>query len=191
MSKEQSNRGRLKVSQWVDKHMPILYAYALKTVRDADAAEELVQETFLAALKNADRFAGRSSERTWLIGILRHKILDHYRQRAKSLHVDLEEDAMEFFTSSGHWSRKPSEWSCDPSTLAENHEFWGILEQCMGHLPESLAQAFVLREMEQCQAAVVCESLSISESNLWIRLHRARLRLRECLESNWFEGEVS
>lgn len=190
MSEKQSNQGKLKVSQWVDTHMPILYAYALKTVRDPETAEELVQETFLAALKNVDRFAERSSERTWLIGILRHKILDHYRQRPRSTQVDCDEADPAFF-SSGHWSKKPSEWSCDPSTLAENQEFWAVFEQCLGHLPESLAQAFALREMEQYKAAAVCESLSISESNLWIRLHRARLRLRECLENNWFESELS
>jgi RNA polymerase sigma-70 factor (ECF subfamily) len=191
MSKKQSNQGKLKVSQWVDEHLPILYGYALKRVRDPETAEELVQETFLAALKNFEKFAERSSERTWLIGILRHKILDHYRQRSKSPQVDLEEDGKTFFSSSGHWARKPSEWSCDPSALAENQEFWGVFETCLGHLPQSLSQAFVLREMEQHKAAKVCESLSISESNLWIRLHRARLRLRECLENNWFEGAGS
>lgn len=190
MSKKQSKQGKLNVSRWVDEHLPILYGYALQRVRDSETAEELVQETFLAALKNLERFAERSSERTWLIGILRHKILDYFRQCSKSTQAGLEETSQAFL-SSGHWSKKPSEWSCDPSNLAENQEFWGVFEQCLGHLPDALAQAFVLREMEQYKAAVVCESLAISESNLWIRLHRARLRLRECLENNWFDGEGS
>jgi RNA polymerase sigma-70 factor (ECF subfamily) len=188
MSGKQSNQGKVKVSQWVDKHLPVLYGYALQRIRDPETAEELVQETFLAALKSLEKFKERSSERTWLIGILRHKILDHYRQRPKSSQVDFDETDPAFF-SSGHWSKKPSEWACDPSTLAENTEFWQVFEQCLGYLPESLAQAFMLREMEQHTATVVCESLAISESNLWIRLHRARLRLRECLENNWFENE--
>lgn len=190
MSKQQSRKGKVNVSQWVDEHLPILYGYALQRVRDSETAEELVQETFLAGLKNMEKFAERSSERTWLIGILRHKILDHFRQRSASSKAVFEETDEGHFVS-GHWSRKPSQWACDPSTLSENQEFWGVFEECLGHLPDALAQAFVLREMEQCQPAVVCESLSISASNLWIRLHRARLRLRECLENNWFEGDAS
>ncbi len=190
MSKEHAKQGKLNVSQWVDVHLPILYGYALQRVRDSETAEELVQETFLAALKNIKKFAERSSERTWLIGILRHKIVDYFRQRASPSQPGQNEAEEDFFVS-GHWSRKPSQWACDPSALCETQEFWGVFERCLGHLPDSLAQAFVLREMEQCKATVVCESLSISESNLWIRLHRARLRLRECLENNWFERGTS
>ena len=177
-----------RVSAWVDEHLPMLYGYALQRVRHPDIAEELVQETFLAALKNQEQFAQRSSESTWLVGILRHKILDHFRKRSDVTASSLEsEDAsISFFDAAGHWDRKPNAWSDDPAVLLENQEFWAVFKQCLGHLPEPLARAFVLREMEQCQSATVCQTLSISESNLWIRLHRARLRLRECLDHNWF-----
>ena len=188
--KKTSKTGKVDVTAWIDKHLPILYGYALQRVRQSDIAEELVQETFLAALKNKEQFARRSAEQTWLIGILRHKIVDHFRKRSEVAvsTLESEEQTCSFFDAAGHWSRKPNAWDGDPSELVESREFWQIFEQCLGHLPEALAQAFVLREMEQHKSASVCKTLAISESNLWIRLHRARLRLRECLDHNWFSG---
>jgi RNA polymerase sigma-70 factor (ECF subfamily) len=172
---------------WANKHLDALMGYALIRVRSQETAEELVQETFLAAIRDHKRFQGQSSELTWLTGILRHKIADHFRQMARHRHrEDTDEKVDKRFDRHDHWSPKPAAWQGDPAMLAENQEFWDTLKQCLSALPEPLAHAFILREMEQQDSQDVCKNLAIEPANLWTRLHRARLRLRDCLEINWF-----
>jgi RNA polymerase sigma-70 factor (ECF subfamily) len=184
------SQAKRDVGRWVDEHGDILFRYALQRVRRRDTAEELVQETFLAALKAHCNFDGRSSKRTWLIGILRHKIVDHIRraEKARSRRAEeLDETPVEqYFTKSGHWKNGSTDWGSDPAALAEKRDFWEVFEKCFGALPQPLADTFVLRELEDRQPAEVCSSLEISESNLWVRLHRARILLKECLEKHWF-----
>jgi RNA polymerase sigma-70 factor (TIGR02943 family) len=179
------------VSHWVDEHADVLFRYALQRVRRRDVAEELVQETFLAALRARQGFAGQSSERTWLVGILRHKIVDHIRQASKARSQrqgDADEVSVDaFFKRDGHWKNRPSDWGSDPAALLEKQDFWDVFEKCFGGLPSGLADTFMLRELEQREPAEVCENLEISESNLWVRLHRARILLKECLEKHWFK----
>lgn len=178
------------VSHWVDEHADVLFRYALQRVRRRDVAEELVQETFLAALRSRQGFAGQSSERTWLVGILRHKIVDHIRQASKArshLRGETEEVSVEaFFEKNGHWKNGSLDWGSDPAALLEKRDFWEVFAKCFGGLPSALADTFMLRELEQCEPAEVCENLDISEANLWVRLHRARVLLKECLEKHWF-----
>lgn len=175
---------------WVERHGDALYRYALLRVGDADLAEDLVQESFLAALHARERFSARSSERTWLIGILKRKIVDHVRHAVRERAPDRPEEFTgqddAFFAKSGKWKSLPGRWGRDPRSDSENREFWAVIRHCLTLLPSKLADAFLLRELDQMDGDEVCKVLDISATNLWARLHRARLRLQECLQTNWF-----
>ncbi len=187
---DKRKRAEIRLVAWADKHLDALYGYAFQRVRQPQTAEDLVQETFLAAIQNYRKFKGQSSELTWLIGILRHKIADHFRRQAADPgpreKAEEDEKVATRFNDRGGWAPKPAGWQGDPAQLAEKEEFWDTLTNCLSALPEPLAHAFIMREMEEQAPNDVCETLKISNSNLWVRLHRARLRLRDCLESNWF-----
>jgi RNA polymerase sigma-70 factor (ECF subfamily) len=182
--------------RWVDQHGDCLYSYALRRLRDRGVAEDLVQETFLAALQAREKFAGHSSERTWLIGILKHKIVDHFRRTSRESPLDdpesLAYEREDAFNSAGEWvdhwkeGQGPTEWGTDPGTVLEQKEFWEILDRGLSTLPARLAQVFMLREMEGLSTEEICKTLNISTSNLWVMLHRARMHLRRYLEINYF-----
>lgn len=180
--------------RWLDEHGDALYRYALTRGVRRDAAEDLVQECFLAALRARERFDGDSSERTWLLAILRHKIVDHFR-RAASARVESgwtpEEGGPRgdvlgrFFRDDGTWRRAPSAWKVAPDPI-EDREFLDFLDACLERLPGPLAAAFILREIEGQEMDVVRRTLAIASGNLRIRLHRARLLLRDCLGKHGF-----
>ncbi len=178
-------------SRWVDLYGNYLYRYALSRLRDEDDAQNLVQETFLAALKAQDSFAGKSSERTWLVGILKHKIIDHirraYREKPASALQENEEMVNSFFDIAGHPKQSPSAWIPNPAEILENKEFWIVLRACLQKLPRINQDAFLLREIEEMPSALICKILKISPNNLWVIMHRSRTQIRACLESNWFE----
>ena len=179
--------------RWVDEHGDMLYRFALARIRDASAAEDLVQETFLAALKARERFSGGSSERSWLVGILKHKIADSLRKKYKDQifvrDEDGEESARNGFEANGHWDvrggRAPKSWG-DAMAAIERAEFRDVLAGCLEALPEKTAQVFAMREMDDCGTEEICKVLNITATNLWVVLHRARTQLRRCLETNWF-----
>lgn len=180
---------------WVDEYGDYLYGYALLRLRNRELAEEMVQETFLAALKACHNFAGQSSERTWLVGILKHKIVDHFRRASREHSVaDLETESGEdgLFRRSGEWAGHwtpagtPKDWADDPGRLVEQKEFLEVLNRCLAELPPRLAAAFTLREIDGCSSIEICQVLNVSASNLWVMLHRARALLRRSLEVNWF-----
>ncbi len=179
---------RHNIDELVDRHAEVLYSYALMRVHETGLAEDMVQDTLLAALQNWEKFAGDSSERTWLIGILRHKILDFFRQHRDREQVNDETWRTEYFDKKRHWKDKATmmDWEVNPSTLAEKKEFWHVLHGCLKELSQVMAKAFVMRELEGMSSEQVCKLLEISQTNLWVRLHRARLQLRRCLELNWF-----
>ncbi len=175
---------------WVDEHGDYLFRFALSRLRKHEVAEDLVQETFLAALRARDRFAGASSERTWLVGILKRKIVDHLRHKGHELPVSdltaLDQRVEALFDERGNWRKKPGKWPSDPSAALEREEFWAVFTACLRKLPERLASVFTLRELEALDSRQVCKVLSITANNLWVMLHRARLGLWLCLEVNWF-----
>ena len=177
-------------STWVDQHADALFRYALLRVRRRDVAEDLIQETLLSALRARDLFSGKSSERTWLVGILRHKIIDHIRASAQArttADVELGELAVvALFNRRGIWKAELAPWSSDPAELAQKQEFWQVLHDCASKLPPPLSEAFCLREFEALPTDQICKILGISASNLSVRLPRARLLLRGCLERSWF-----
>jgi RNA polymerase sigma-70 factor (TIGR02943 family) len=183
-------------SVWVDEHGDYLFRYATFRIRDASVAEDIVQETLLAALQAYHNFAGRGSERTWLVGILKHKITDYYRRSSRETPASqLEGESFEhdeFFRDAGEWTehwkpeQAPTDWNSSPAELLEQGEFWEVFSQCLQPLPSRIANAFTLREVDGLKSEEICEILSVSINNLWVMLHRARLHLRRCLELNWF-----
>jgi RNA polymerase sigma-70 factor (ECF subfamily) len=173
-------------SRWVDEHGDALFRFAVLRVRDAEIAADLVQDTFLSALKGIEGFRGGSSIRTWLTGILKHKIVDYYRRnRSEVLESDLSPtgDEMEHADS-----LRPS-WKESPATLVENREFWGVFTECLDGLPEAHRRAFSMREFDGLSGEEIRKVLEVTPTNLWVMLHRARTKLRRCLEMNWFEGK--
>ncbi len=183
-------------SQWVDLYGDAMYAFALKFISQTDQAQNLVQEALLAAFEGRTSFKGNSSEKTWLLGILKHKITDHLRLKyketpasqlvAEDMHIE------QFFDEAayGHLAKEPGHWEFNPAALIENTEFWSAFNDCLNKLPEKTAQAFSLRELDAMDTKEICKVLGILPTNLWVLLHRARLQLRQCLERNWFEKDV-
>jgi RNA polymerase sigma-70 factor (ECF subfamily) len=175
---------------WVDRYGDSLYRYAILRLRAPDLAADVVQETFLEALRVRHSFAGRSSERTWLIGILRHKIIDQLRRSVRETATGNGvppgvSDASPF-DRRGHWKVGPASWGGDPGREIESREFWDVFGRCLSGLPRGLADAFFLRELDGLGADEVQRTLGITPANFWKRLHRARMLLRQCLESGWF-----
>jgi RNA polymerase sigma-70 factor (ECF subfamily) len=183
---------------WVERYGDSLYRYALLRLRAPDLAADVVQETFLEALRARRSFAGRSSERTWLIGILRHKIIDHLRRSGRDLaagngalpgggsNVGPVGSSEGPFDARGRWKVGPASWRGDPSRAMESREFWDAFGRCLAGLPRGLADAFFLRELDGVDADEVQRILEITPANFWKRLHRARMLLRQCLEAGWF-----
>lgn len=175
--------------------------FARINLRDAGAAEDMVQDALLAAMQSEDGFEGRASLRTWLFSILRHKIIDHIRKRGRErsrseLAAEAEEDDPQLEAlfnrriawTSAHWTPeyRPSEWA-DPDAALAQKEFWNVFDACVHRLPENLARVFMMRELLEFDTAEICAELGISTNNCWVILHRARTRLRGCLEHNWFD----
>jgi len=183
-------------ADWVNLYGDVLYRYALVRVHNQHLAEDLVQETLLAGLKAHDRFAGKASEQTWLIGILKHKIIDQFRKDSREVTQDVDDDDfyrnMEAsFDDQGQWQVNIRAWSKPDSSL-ERDQFWMILSGCVDRLPPRLARLFVLRDLDGVASDEICQVLDISTSNnLWVMLSRMRLQLRNCLDVHWFNKSES
>ena len=178
-------------SDWVDAHADYLFNFAIGQVRDTNVAEDLVQETFLAAVKACETFSGQSSERTWLVGILRHKICDHLRKTCRERavrHDPTPSNDAEAWEETVLWMHDVAAESQLPSRRIELAEFRQNLELALGKLPPLIAQVFQLYEMEERPNREVCAQMNISESNLWVMLHRARKQLRVHLDG-WRNGD--
>ncbi len=177
-------------SQWLEQYGDELYCYALSRLRKSHDAEDVVQETLLAALKTRSQFQGRAHPRTWMMGILKRKILDRLRATARQAAETDPAELTAWFDASGHWRKSPKAWD-DPAALAQDAEFWRIVRECLAKLPARMAEAFTLRSIEEQPTDEVCQGLAISPTNLWVLMHRARLRLVRCLEINWFNSKIN
>lgn len=185
--------------RWVEEYGDYLFRFALMRLRDPSRAEDAVQETFLAALKGRQSFAGRSAEKSWLVGILKNKIFDYFRKASRETpFTDLDfysdEDKDRFFVDAldkGAWQHDlgPQQWPGHGESI-DKELFWQTYRNCAGKLPEKVAAAFNLREVDGLESKEVCALLHISEGNLWVMLHRARMALRRCLETNWFAKKM-
>jgi RNA polymerase sigma-70 factor (ECF subfamily) len=177
-------------SEWVERYGDVLFRYAITRVRRPEVAEDLVQEALLAGLAAREGFREESSEQTWLVGILRRKIADHFRKssRRRAFRLDESDDSglREEFNQRGHWSYQPGRWPRNPAQTLEDREFWAAFEDCLSKLPPGLGETYSLRELEGLDTDEVCKILGITATNLGVRLYRARMFLRRCLELSWF-----
>jgi len=174
-----------------NSHRGYLLRVAVLQLRDNDLAEDIVQDTLVAALQGAQGFSGRSSLKTWLTGILKHKIVDAIRRKTRepalaSLDEECQiEDFDALFDDSGHWENPPADWG-DPESQFSRAQFFDIMQFCLDKLPPNTARVFMMREVMELESNEICKELSITSTNLWVILYRARMALRQCLEQNWF-----
>jgi len=174
-----------------NSHRGYLLRVAVLQLRDNDLAEDVVQDTLVAAIAGGDGFSGRSSLKTWLTGILKHKIVDAIRRKtrepvAASFDEETQLDEMDaLFDETGHWENPPADWG-DPESALSRTQFLEILQLCLEKLPPNTARVFTMREVMDLDSAEICKELAITSTNLWVILYRARMALRQCLEQNWF-----
>ncbi|TXD52757.1 MULTISPECIES: sigma-70 family RNA polymerase sigma factor [unclassified Polaribacter] len=179
----------LNPDKWIDKYADYLFNYAVVRVNDSDLAKDLVQETFFAGLKSAKNFQGKAAERTWLVAILKRKVIDHYRKiNSKKGQAEVR---MNFYNDGEHegsWieERVPQSWDNDSEKKLENEELKTQLDMCIDNLPEKYAMVFRMKTIQEFETEEICKELDITASNLWVIIHRARTQLRKCMEDNWF-----
>ena len=177
----------------VETLRPQLMRFARAQLRNDAWAEDAVSETVLAALEKPQSFGGQSQLKTWLVGILKHKLIDQLRRHAREatlLDPDDEADLDEqLFNASGHWREAPPDWG-DPEHHLGQRQFFEVLEICVEHLPATQGRVFMMREWLELSTDEICKELAITSTNLWVLLHRARLRLRECLQQRWFARQT-
>ena len=174
---------------------PVLLKYARLQLRNPDWAEDAVSETVLAALEKPQSFSGASQLKTWLIGILKHKLIDQIRKNSRELsttatHEDGEDLDELLFAADGHWREAQHDWG-NPEDVLRQVDFMKVLEACVDKLPGQQGRLFMMREWLELESDEICKELAISPTNLWVMLHRARLRLRECLQLGWFGAQTS
>jgi RNA polymerase sigma-70 factor (ECF subfamily) len=190
------NTATLDPAHWLDRYGDYLYRYALMRVRDTAVAEDVLQETLLAAFRSSQTHAGHSSERTWLVGIMKHKVADYFRRVGRMQQLTIEDEASEAFEHSGPWrghwreDQAPMSWPVDTAKLLESREFWEIFHRCLSQLPQQSAIAFTLREIDGLSANEICEILQITPNNLCVILHRGRVKLRQLLETEWIQKQT-
>ena len=182
---------------WVDDHGDFVFRYAVVRLRDDSIAEDVVQETLLAAIQSITSYSGKATERTWLTSILKHKIIDHFRKSVREVPIDESDTDIsgldKFFERddewTGHWNNdlQPYDWNMSPEAALQENEFFKVLQNCMSRLPARVAGVFALREMDGLDSSEICEALCLTASNFWVMMHRARMSLRRCMESNWFK----
>lgn len=173
------------------EHHGYLLRFARLQLRNDAWAEDAVSETLLAALAKPQSFGNRSQLKTWLVGILKHKVVDILRQRAREVSLDTDEDdgseELEalMFRADGHFAARPADWG-NPEQALGSRQFFEVLEACAEKLPAAMGRVFLMREWLELSSDEICKELALTPTNLYVQLHRARLRLRECLELNWF-----
>lgn len=169
-----------------------LLKFAHLQLRNPAWAEDVVSETVLAALAKPQSFGNRSQLKTWLVGILKHKVVDALRHHSREISgLENTEDDMAdpleaiAFQADGHFVEPPADWG-NPEQQASSQQFFAILEACTNKLPATQGRLFLMREWLELPSEEICKELRLTPTNLYVQLHRARLRLRECLELNWY-----
>lgn len=171
---------------WVAKYSDELFSFAFIRVSDEDTARDLIQDTFLSALRNKESFKGEISEKNWLYLILKNKIIDHYRKNSKSQNVRISEDDSEdeFFDEAGHWKKEalPNPFNQSVNNQQHSFEFYEILEKCKRKLNELQLNLFSMKFLDEIDSEEICKELEISSSNYWVLIHRIKLKIRKCIE---------
>lgn len=177
---------KLNPQDWVSKYSDELFGFAYIRVSDEETARDLIQDTFLSALKNLESFKGEISEKNWLYFILKNKIIDHYRKNSKTLltRIEDEQEQDEFFTESGHWKKEELPNSFNQAVNSQQHsfEFYEILEKCKKKLNELQLNLFSMKFLDEIDSEEICKELEISSSNYWVLIHRIKLKIRKCIE---------
>jgi RNA polymerase sigma-70 factor (TIGR02943 family) len=185
------------LESWVKLYTNTMYTWALYKTSNKESAEDLVQDTFLTAHQQLEKFRGDSNPKTWLLAILNNKISGHYRKKYRNpLQMNTQESEssgstifMTMFDEDDRWKKKekPLDWEADGDHLLDDKEFNVVLASCLGKLPEHWRSAVHLKFIEQKKGDLICQELNIAPTNFWQILHRAKLQLRKCLEINWFK----
>lgn len=179
-------------TQWVNQYGDALYSWAFRKTIDEAIAQDLVQETFIAAYQNLETFKKASSPKTWLFSILKNKIIDQYRLRAKTgaFPIDTYDETANWFDEDDRWKKdnRPEPWETSDVNILDDPEFDSVLTHCIGNLPVSWSACVHLKYLGEKQTEEICQELKITASNLWQILHRAKLQLRNCLERKWFKA---
>jgi RNA polymerase sigma-70 factor (TIGR02943 family) len=188
----------LEPNNWVDRYSDYLYNFAYYRVSNQALAEDLVQDTFLAGINARHTYKGQASEKTWLVSILKNKIIDHYKKASTRNESPLQLSTYEapsydhFFNKKkkGEWQKEsaPKDWGDNSASLTETKEFYTILEKCVTALPVKWQGVFKMSLLDDKDSALVCKEFKLSSSNFWVIMHRAKLQLRECLEKNWIKA---
>lgn len=180
---------QINPNKWIDLYSDYLYNYTVARVNDKVIAQDLVQDTFLAALKSMKNFKGEASERTWLISILKRKIIDYYRK------INSNKGKAEVRISYNNENETEGDWLeervADPfdktaEDTMQNTELGDAIFNCLSKLPEKQAEVFRMKTIEGYETDVICNELNITASNLWVIIHRARTAMADCLKENWF-----
>jgi RNA polymerase sigma-70 factor (TIGR02943 family) len=185
----ETEKHTLDPTKWIDLYADYLFNYTITRVNDADLSKDLVQDTFFAGLKSAKNFKGEATERTWLVSILKRKIIDYYRKiNSKKGKAEVRMDFYDNGENDGNWleERVPQSWENASEKDIENEELKNQLESCINKLPEKYAMVFRLKTIQDFETEEICKELGITASNLWVIIHRARIQLQKCMEDNWF-----
>lgn len=178
-------KNQQNASAWVNLYSDILYGFALKRTNNEDTAKDLVQETYLAAWRNIEKFNDQISVKTWLFTILKNKIIDYYRKASKNMTEELiNDDTEEYFDTDGHWAKSayPIEWK---KINLESKEFYTILKNGLTELKKIQATVFTMKYIDDMNSIEICKILNLTSANYWIIMHRAKIQLRLYLEKNW------
>lgn len=184
---------RVEPSRWVDCYGDYLFRYANSRLRDSNASEEVVQEAFLNGIKYHAQYSGAGTEQAWLLGILKRKIIDFVRKRNRQAYVtpydESHDPTNQLFDNRGNWNPGSISWSTSPGQALEASELWKVVHDCLARLPSGQADVFTLSVMEEMGSDEICDQLSITPSNFWVRMHRARLGLAQCVGEKWFSPD--
>ena len=182
-------------THWVEEYSDTLFKFACVRVGDRETAKDLVQETFLSALQNLDSFRGESAQETWLIAILKNKIIDHYRKKEVSKSIPLiDEDGTseldKYFDEEGEWtsSAGPVSWNASGYEILRSKEFLEILQKCLSKLSDDRRSVFVSKYLDELDSEEICKQLELTTSNYWVIMHRAKLQIRRCIERKWINA---
>ena len=182
----------LNIQTWLEEHGDYLFSYALLRVKDTHLAEDLVQETLLAAITAKNTFSNQSTIRTWLIGILKHKLVDQFRRQGREVGIgdlidqDEGDNLDNFFRVNGRWIEKPDAFP-NPESAFQQKEFWKVFQQCLTGLKPKQVEVFLAKEIHGMSNEEICKNFALSQTNVWVIMHRIRLSLIKCLKINWID----
>lgn len=180
---------KIDPNKWIDQYSDYLFNYTITRVSDREIAKDLVQDAFFAGLKSMKNFKGEASERTWLVSILKRKIIDHYRKiNSKKGKAEVRINYNSEAESEGDWleERVADPFDKTAEDNLENTELGLAIHNCIGKLPEKQAKVFKMKTLLGYETEAICNELNITASNLWVIIHRARTAIAECLKQNWF-----